>query len=68
MDITRVINEGIELQKEIDLIKERVKIYRKELEKIEDLFKEVELVQKNEYEAYSEWKSLHSNKGILLRF
>lgn len=68
MNITKVINEGLELQREVDLIREKVKAYRKELEKIEDIFREIELVQKNEYESYAEWKNYSENKGDLLRF
>lgn len=46
MNITKVINEGIELQQEIDLIGERLKVYREELQQIEELFKEMELTKR----------------------
>ena len=68
MNITKIINEGLELQKEVDIINERISAYKKELEKIEDLLREVELVQNQEYESYVEWKSYSENKRVVTRF
>ena len=68
MNITKIINEGLELQKEVNIINERIAAYKKELEKVEDLLREVELVQNQEYESYVKWKSYCENKGVLLRF
>ena len=68
MNITKIINEGLELQKEVNIINERIAAYKKELEKIEDLFKEIELVQNQEYESYVEWKNYSDNNGVVLRF
>ena len=68
MNITKIINEGLELQKEVNIINERSAAYKKELEKIEDLFREIELVQNQEYESYVEWKNYSDNNGVVLRF
>ena len=68
MNITKIINEGLELQKEVNIINERSAAYKNELEKIEDLFREIELVQNQEYESYVEWKNYSDNNGVVLRF
>lgn len=68
MDITKVINEGLELEKEIYLIRKRVKKYIDKLEKVEDIYKEIKLLQEQEYEVYVEWKEYSSNRERLVRF
>ncbi|SFU89024.1 hypothetical protein SAMN04487886_12781 [Clostridium sp. DSM 8431] len=61
MNIIEIIDEGFELEEEMDLIKEKIKRNRRELEKIEDMFNEVKLVQLQEYLLNLRCEEYYSN-------